>query len=209
VRVVCVSDTHLFEPELPSGDILIHAGDMTMCGRIDETWRQLPWLSRQVPHFKKVIVVPGNHEIGWEESFNEQHKLFVDAGITLLNDTHLIVDGFKIHGSPVQPWFHDWEFNRERGNDIRKHWLLIPEDTGILITHGPPYEILDRCEDGRRVGCEDLLEFVYKIKPKLHVFGHIHEAYGVYEDQGIKFVNASIMNLSYHPVNSPIVVDID
>jgi Icc-related predicted phosphoesterase len=102
----------------------------------------------------------------------------------------------------------DWAFNLQRGPALREKWALIPEGTDVLITHGPPFGILDWTARGERVGCEDLLEAVRRVKPRLHVFGHIHEGYGEHEQDGTRFVNASICTEAYQPTNAPIVVDV-
>ncbi len=84
----------------------------------------------------------------------------------------------------------------------------IPDDIDVLITHGPPYRILDKVISGERVGCVDLKQAVERIKPKLHIFGHIHESYGILEKEGTTYVNASLCNFNYRPINPPIVVDL-
>ncbi|MFN8395634.1 MAG: metallophosphoesterase [Bacteroidia bacterium] len=128
--------------------------------------------------------------------------------VIYLNDSGVEIEGVKIWGSPIQPWFFDWAFNRQRGADIAKHWALIPEDTDILVTHGPPYGILDRTDDGKLVGCEELIKVVERIRPKIHVFGHIHEAHGSLIKDGTHYVNASILNLRYMRVWDATVVEI-
>ena len=107
----------------------------------------------------------------------------------------------------MQPWFHDWAFNRQRGAEIRKHWDLIPTDTDILLVHGPPAGILDRTVHGQRVGCEDLLQTLELVQPKLCVFGHIHEDYGMVRKGDSWFVNASVLNVAYQQVNAPVTVE--
>ena len=91
--------------------------------------------------------------------------------------------------------------------EIKKHWDLIPTDTDILITHGPPYDIFDLTIHSKNAGCEDLLEKVQAIKPNIHVFGHIHEDYGVKDVDGITFINASVLDHQYNVVNLPIEVE--
>jgi Icc-related predicted phosphoesterase len=102
------------------------------------------------------------------------------------------VFGLKVWGSPWQPRFFDWAFNLDRGPDLAAKWALVPDDTDILITHGPPVGILDRTFRGTETGCADLLARVKVVKPRLHLFGHIHEAAGVVETPDTLFVNASI-----------------
>ena len=118
--------------------------------------------------------------------------------------------GLKFWGSPVQPEFMDWAFNVKRGPDIKKYWDMIPDDTDVLITHGPPWGLLDQIRPGREVehlGCGELLKAVRRVKPKLHVFGHIHGGYGSFKEGPTQFVNASLLNEAYRPVNAPIVVE--
>ena len=120
-----------------------------------------------------------------------------------LEDSGVEIEGIKFWGSPVTPWFHDWAFNRL--SDIKHHWDLIPVDTTILITHGPPKGILDLTRSRLNVGCPILLEKIKELKDlKIHSFGHIHEAHGVQEIDEVTFVNASTLNLYYEVQNSPI-----
>ena len=115
----------------------------------------------------------------------------------------------KFWGSPWQPWFYDWAFNLNRGHDIKQKWDLIEHDVDVLITHGPPYGILDKTiHEQTHVGCEELKKCVLRLKPKLHVFGHIHEGYGTYRMGDTVFINACILNVHYQPVNKPIIVEL-
>jgi hypothetical protein len=135
------------------------------------------------------------------------------------SDCYYLEDGFmtleypefsrpiKIYGTPWQPWFHDWAFNVAR-DKISPYWDKIPLDTDILITHGPPMGILDLTLYGDTPGCASLLTYVEKIKPALHVFGHIHEAYGTTRQADTMFVNASVCTRRYIPSNKPVIVDL-
>lgn len=230
MKLVCTSDTHMAEPDLPPGDVLIHAGDFTFKGRPYEITQQLLWLANQRHKFNHVICVPGNHDFGFESNYYQYKSEAANQGITFLNDAEVVVDGVKFWGSPITPWFHNWAFNRYP-EDIEPHWLLMPDDVNVLITHGPPRDILDGVPEydrvligydnhyrpqytkkflsERHVGCPKLLERIKELKQlKLHVFGHIHEGYGQIEKDGVKFVNASHMDDDYKPVNQPIVVEI-
>jgi Icc-related predicted phosphoesterase len=229
-KLVCVSDTHMAEPNLPAGDILIHAGDLTFRGRPEELGKQRMWLAKQVKKFKKVIVIPGNHDFGFETDMGKYRQEFEQEGIVVLNEQEYIYEGIKYFGSPITPFFHAWAFNRI-ATDIDIHWDIIPNDTNVLITHGPPYGILDGVPQYQRtqigmdkhyrpiyskkflhtenVGCPSLLERIQQLKQlRFHVFGHIHPGHGQVEINGVKYVNASIMNDDYQPVNKPIVVEI-
>uniref|UniRef100_A0ABI7ZVU6 Metallophosphoesterase domain containing 1 n=1 Tax=Felis catus TaxID=9685 RepID=A0ABI7ZVU6_FELCA len=109
-----------------------------------------------------------------------------------------------------QPWFYGWGFNLPRGQALLEKWNLIPEGVDILITHGPPLGFLDWVpKKMQRVGCVELLNTVQRrVQPRLHVFGHIHEGYGVMADGTTTYVNASVCTVNYQPVNPPIVIDL-
>jgi Icc-related predicted phosphoesterase len=100
-------------------------------------------------------------------------------------------------------------FNLPRGEPLREKWTSIPEGIDILITHTPPMGIGDRTLFGKNVGCEELILTVRRLRPKLHVFGHIHEAYGEYSQSGIRFINASVVDTGMRVKNSPVIVDLD
>jgi Icc-related predicted phosphoesterase len=119
-----------------------------------------------------------------------------------------LIEGLNIWGSPVQPWFYDWAFNRKRGSEIKKHWDMIPNNTDILITHGPAYGVLDKTIRGEPVGCEELRKRISVINPRISICGHIHEAYGQEFIAQTKFINASVLDVHYQLVNAPILFEI-
>lgn len=205
-KIVLMSDTHMAHENMvvPNGDILIHCGDATFQGEIPEVASFGTWFSK-LPHKYKIFVA-GNHDWLFEKQPSIAKGMF-SKDVIYLEDSLIVINGLKIWGSPVQPWFCDWAFNKARGNQIKKHWDLIPNDIDVLVTHGPPYGILDACPDGN-VGCEELLKVVNRIKPKIHAFGHIHEGHGVVERNGTTFVNASIMDEMYNPVFEPRVIEL-
>ena len=124
-------------------------------------------------------------------------------------DAGTSVDGIKVWGSPWQPEFCEWAFNLPRGQPLRAKWRLIPDDTDVLLTHGPPLGHGDQCAGGHRAGCVDLLhEIQSRVRPAVHAFGHIHEGAGVTSDGATLYVNASTCNLRYRPVNPAVVVDV-
>jgi len=235
MRIVTLSDTHNLHNKItvPDGDLVIHAGDSTGRGTPHELEAFLVWF-RDLPHRHKVLI-SGNHDFCFEESprnpMRRQQAQWQGAvqghgetivirsgigrdfvkdigGITYLQDEGTVIEGLKIWGSPWQPWFFDWAFNLRRGPDIADKWALIPDGTDVVVTHGPPAGILDRTDDGRSVGCEDLRDRIAVVKPKLHVFGHIHEGYGRELHDQTTYVNAAICTSAYRPTNSPIVVDL-
>jgi len=131
------------------------------------------------------------------------------TGCEYLEDSSIEICGLKIYGTPWQPEFSGWAFNLPRGSQCLKRWNNIPTDTDILITHTPPLGFGDLCSTGVRAGCVDLLRSVQKrIKPKYHIYGHIHEGYGVRSDGKILFINASTCDINYLPCNPPVVFDV-
>ncbi len=208
MKIIAISDTHgqHKDLQLPDGDLLLHAGDVSKRGSRAEIMDFLYWFSDQ-PHKYKVFIA-GNHDFYFEKTVPEFINSDIPKNVVYLNDSGTEIEEIKIWGSPIQPWFYDWAFNRQRGADIKKHWNLIPSGTDILITHGPAYGILDLTMDSRAVGCEDLLEKIQEIKPKYHICGHIHEAYGQKRVGDTHYINASVLNLNYRLVNEPIVFEI-
>ena len=189
MRIVCVSDTHSWHDrtEVPDGDLLVHAGDITRHGDLADVEDFDRWLGT-LPHRYKVVIC-GNHDFCFEQTPEQARRRITNA--TYLEDEACVVEGITIYGSPWQPWYGGWAFNLERGRPLAEKWALIPDGTQLLITHGPPEGVLDLTFRGERAGCRDLLERVKAVRPRLHVFGHIHEAAGVVELDGTTFVNAS------------------
>jgi Icc-related predicted phosphoesterase len=203
MRFVALSDTHgKHNFDLPPGDVLLHAGDVSSRGLKSEVQRFLDWFSSLDYTYK--IFIAGNHDFFFEEASKEEIDAMIPNNLIYLNDSGVEIEGIKIWGSPIQPWFHDWAFNRKRGPEIQKHWDLIPADSDIVITHGPAFGIHDRLISGMPVGCEDLLPTLQRIAPKVHLCGHIHEAYGERQVGDTLFLNASILNVRYEIANVPI-----
>ena len=218
MRIVCISDIHLQTNfELPKGDILVDAGDMTFRGNVKEITEAAEWRRDiKASHgFKHVICIAGNHDWLFENDPGIGKMIMQSNGLDYLQDSEIVVDGIKFYGSPWQPEFCDWAFNLSRmTGELAATWEKIPLDTDVLITHGPPQDILDLCGGWdavtRRVGCYDLRQRIKVVQPKLHVFGHIHHSYGQvgWADGPTQFVNASICNEGYDPTHAPIVIDI-
>lgn len=213
-RIVCISDTHNCNDQItvPDGDILIHSGDATITGTVEEVTRFNEWFSN-LPHKHKIFVA-GNHDWLFERD-NNLARILLDNEIIYLQDTSTVIEGLKIYGSPWQPRFYDWAFNLNRGAEMAAKWEMIPNGIDILITHGPPNGILDAVQRRywiENTGCEELRKKVKTVaergRLKLHIFGHIHCGYGTSEQFGIKFINASNCNEEYKPVNLPIVTDL-
>jgi Icc-related predicted phosphoesterase len=207
-RIVCLSDTHNRQGkfEVPEGDILVHAGDLTGRGTLPEVASAMEWLT-SLPHRDK-IVVAGNHDFLFERE-NALARSLV-AGAHYLEDSAVTVRELTVWGSPWQPWFMDWAFNLPRGTALREKWAAIPEGIDILVTHGPPMGTLDRTDRGDEAGCEELRDRLAAMRepPRLHVFGHIHEGHGVVRSPATISVNAAICDVAYRPVNPAVVIDL-
>lgn len=190
-------------------DMIIHAGDISSTGTRFEIEMFLNWFSKL--NYKHKILIAGNHDFFFEEApeYAIESLLNEYPEVTYLNDTNVVIDGIKIHGSPITPYFRNWAFNRHAW-EIEKHWELIPDDTDVLITHGPVYGYLDTTNRNARVGCHHLLDKITKMKQlKYFICGHIHEAYGTYQiDEGPMLINASILNAFYDVWNEPIIIKI-
>lgn len=214
MKITCISDTHNQHNNIPSkhlagGDCIIHSGDMTGRGSRVEVEAFLEWYN-ELPYTHKVLIA-GNHDFFFEEApeYEIEAVLAKYPNIIYLNDSGVEIEGLKIWGSPVQPWFYSWAFNR-KGTEICKHWDLIPLDTDILITHGPAKGYLDLTLNGDVTGCPYLLEKISELTDlKLFVHGHIHEAYGRvdFPDGGV-FLNASVLNARYVMSNLPHEIEI-
>jgi Icc-related predicted phosphoesterase len=204
LKFVAISDTHCrhYNLKLPKGDVLIHAGDVTYRGRQDEVEDFLKWFREQPFRYK--VFIAGNHDFFFQKTKKETLEKMIPREVIYLNDSGVELEGIKLWGSPITPFFFDWAFNRLRGATINKHWKLIPPDTDVLITHGPVFGILDTVMNDRHVGCKDLLKKVKEVKPKVHVCGHIHESYGKIKKNETLFINACVLNESYEFINPPL-----
>lgn len=206
----CVSDLHGSYPKLEGGDLLIVAGDLTSNDTIPAWKVFFEWLEKQ--KYKYIVYIGGNHDGFLENCVPNKDDVWkkdreYPNEIHYLMNTGCEIEGLKIWGSPYTPEFCNWHFMKPRGEEMAKMWEQIPDDTDILITHGPPFDILDKAVDGFdmvKCGCEELLKRVLEVKPKLHVFGHIHESYGEIQIGATKFVNCAHMDGEYNPVNKPI-----
>lgn len=183
VSIVCISDTHNSQPKLPDGDILIHAGDLTQSGSFKELQATLTWLRAQ-PHPTK-IVVAGNHDLLLDagrddpakQTASERASLNWGDIIYLENEETTVVTAngrhLRIYGSPFSARHGNWAFQYPRTQDV---WTeSVPDGIDVLITHGPPRAHLDLLD----LGCVHLLRSLWRVRPRLHVFGHVHEGAGI------------------------------
>ena len=219
MQITVISDTHghhdriksLNKPAINSfdglGKMIIHAGDITEDGTEAEVRDFLRWFAKLPYQYK--IFIGGNHDLFLAENSIVKIGPMIPQGVYYLNNSGLIVDGIRIWGSPVTPYFMDMGFNKKRGKEIRKVWNGVPSQTDILITHGAPLGILDG-----GIGCEDLLNRVVELKPKYHLFGHTHCHTGIKKVGETTFINAAIVDSpdimeipNYQIIAEPIVFD--
>jgi 3',5'-cyclic AMP phosphodiesterase CpdA len=170
-KITFISDTHTKHDKvngfLPGGDILIHAGDLTGRGYLNEIDDFLKWFDK-IDNYDTKIFIAGNHDFGFEDNPNQIKSLLTEyKTVDYLQDDLLLVgkgdyeDMVKVWGTPWQPEFHNWAFNLPRGEKLKEKWDMIPANTDILITHGPPFGKLDYIPyDGKNVGCEELIKRV-------------------------------------------------
>jgi Icc-related predicted phosphoesterase len=229
MKIAFISDTHTFHKDIviPEADVLVHCGDNTIYGETWEFVSFLEWFGSQKPPHK--IFINGNHEVrvaklGLTKDMVAGYNLTHSADIHYLEESGVEIEGIKFWGSPYTPEFFDWAYMYER-KDGERRWMGIPDDVDVLITHGPPFGILDGVQpvagyNFENAGCTDLLAKINEVKPKVHAFGHIHSHYGwtstshIIEDTEeamvlgrILFVNASTCDESYTPVHPVLVVD--
>lgn len=221
MRITLISDTHNKHKQchydLPGGDLLLHAGDISSMGYEHEIREFCKWYNDIVTYQHKIFIA-GNHDWGFQDN-PEKVTEIVESYKTIdyLQDDLLCVgeaygNMVKIWGSPWQPEFHSWAFNLPRNSaQIWEKWLLIPENTDILVTHSPAYGKLDTTEWNRSMplGCEKLAERIAQVKPKIHVCGHIHSGYGYHFDGTTHFFNAAVLGESYQYQNKPLTFDWD
>lgn len=208
MKFVAIADTHGQHDllELPAGDVLIHAGDMTTRGYRHEVESFLTWMEHQDYTYK--ILIAGNHDFFFERETAENIHAIIPSNIIYLENSMVTINNIKIWGSPITPWFYDWAFNKNRGKEISAYWDQIPQGVDIVVTHGPAYNILDKTFSGQNVGCQDLLGKIIEVKPKVHICGHIHEGYGAITIDETRFINASVLNERYIMKNKPIVFEL-
>lgn len=219
IKLTLISDTHNYHnklnDKLPGGDILIHAGDVSSMGYMHEIKYFLEWFSK-IPGYTYKIFIAGNHDFLFEKNPNMAKMLVNEySNIIYLENEEISIPVrehyIKIYGSPIQPCYHNWAFNVKRDSDeIESYWNKIPDDTDILITHGPVHNILDLAKFRNvHTGCERLEKVIFKKHPKMHVCGHIHEGYGWLSKMKTHFFNASVMNENYDCENDPFNIEWD
>ena len=218
MRIVAISDTHSRhqDVQIPDGDVLIHCGDICGHGHNSEVKKFLKWFQAH-PHQHKIFIA-GNHDRCLEAHYEAGRRPdYIPEDVTYLLDEEIVIDGLKFYGAPWTPFFCDWAFMRGRGKFMAERWAKIPDDVDVLITHGPPFGVLDKCSPymskglNRLVGCFDLLQRVIEIQPKVHLFGHIHGGHGQtlgWDQLPTLFVNAATCTEDYKPTQPAQIIDL-
>ncbi len=198
MKIVIISDTHGLHEDLPEmdGDLLIHCGDFEHTADLDSWFDCLD--------FDHVVAIGGNHDHDAAEKYFEELPVFFNAHF--LVDETIEIAGLKIYGSP---WINELEgaaFSLDH-DEIEAKWDIIPDDTDILITHVPPFGILDRARNGENWGCSLLANRVADMNLRFHCFGHVHFSYGVEDRLGVTYVNAASIS-GGEICNRPIILEL-
>ncbi len=217
-KIVAVSDLHGNLPTIPECDILLIGGDICPYTQtnLQAQWLRVAfkeWLDK-VPA-KDVVGVAGNHDFIFE---NHPDLVPKELRWHYLQDESINLHGLNIYGTPWQPRFYDWAFNADEP-ELEKHFGKIPEGTDILVCHGPPHGYGDfapkrywdddtKWPGGEHCGSPALRDRIFKIKPKLVIFGHIHPGRGVYYHEDIIMANVTIVDQRYEPIHDPMSFDI-
>ncbi len=208
-RIVALSDTHRQRPQIPDGDILIHAGDVCGYGHAFEFEQEMRWLG-SLPHAQKLFT-PGNHDRCVEYDTAWAHGVCALAGVRMFIDAPVTLDAIRFYFSPRTPIFLNWAF-MQPADVAKKFWKRTPE-CDVLVTHGPPRGIHEACPE--HVGCPELLAAVTRIQPRVHLHGHIHEHFSSRQDftwannRKTLFANISALDAQYRMAAEPLVFDIE
>ncbi len=210
MEICCISDLHGYFPDVGSGDLLIICGDLTARDQINQYVEFYIWLAEQ--NYIHKILIAGNHDNEIQKGLDYE---FANENIYYLEDSGMEIEGLKIWGSPWSKTFegmnpHCKAFTCDTEEELAEKWAMIPDDTDILITHSPPYGILDEVKHDyysgfvsnmkytpkhEHVGSKSLFDISRKLKNlKLFVFGHIHEGYGMIDCQSMQ--NHLLMSLT-------------
>jgi Icc-related predicted phosphoesterase len=208
LRILAISDTHELHRDLdrlPESDLLIHGGDWTFFSKRASAIEDFDeWLAEQPVRCRSVLV-PGNHEFYREA--DRSRRMLTSSAIVLIEEA-VTVNGLKIWGSPITP-LYGGAFGISDPEKRAAHYATIPSDTHILVTHGPPYGILDgKPGTTEHFGCPELLKAVKRVKPLLHIFGHVHSGYGILQTPDTTFINASLLGPDGYILNKPVLIDL-
>ena len=197
MKILHISDTHGCHRrlhDLPQADIVVHSGDFTMNGSEQEALDFMNWFC-DLPYLQKIFIC-GNHD----ECLYGATIDGLDGNVHYLCNSGIEIEGLKFYGIPM--FMGDCITDRQT-----RHYANIPDDTDILITHTPPFGILD-FDDNINYGSEELLSRISVVRPRLNLFGHIHARHGIKVFNGITFSNGAIMNADYSNLEKPNFIEI-
>lgn len=199
VTIEAISDTHNnrhLNIKLKGADILVHAGDISNYGSYSEVKSFLDWFE-SLKNYKYKIFIAGNHDLSFEDKHEWLEELLAktSSNVIYLEDRAVKLLGLKFYGTPWCPSFGDWAF-MDNENNLDTIFKCIPKDTDVLISHTPPFGVMDINRYGSNCGSQSILNNSYNVK--LHIFGHIHESYGVKEVGNKVYCNASTYKVDYN-----------
>lgn len=196
MKILHLSDTHSQHhklKKLPDADIIIHSGDVSFAGSESEIVDFIEWFCHLPYRYK--IFIAGNHD-------NFLYAANIDGlpeNCFYLCNSKIEIEDKTFYGNPL---FMEDIISGEYEDNINK----IPSGIDVLITHQPPHTILD-LSGNINYGSRELLEKVLEIKPKYHLFGHIHDAYGLQKQSEITFINSAVLDANYNLTNKPSLFD--
>ena len=201
LKICVVSDSHGFHNKIiiPPCDILIFAGDANINSE-NQLIEFNKWLGKQPGKYK--IIIGGNHDGLLEEFDNYKISYYLSNAIYLENES-VTIEGIKFWGSPFSKEFNGWSFMRY-DEDLKEIWDTIPEDTDVIIAHGPAFGRLDKIE-WKNEGSQTLRDRIDIIKPKVVISGHIHSQHGHCRNETTDFYNGSVLDDNYKLVYEPLV----
>ena len=208
MRIVAISDTHTKHRDLnlPKGDVLIFAGDGEFRNSL-ELFGFDEWLSGL--KYKCIIAIAGNHDF-YCERFPNEVRNYLTKAVYLKDEPYVLPNGMTLWGTPMTPTFLNWAFMESEENLDRYHWSKIPENTDILLSHGPAYGHLDVAYPKQKgnLGSKTLAKRIETLKIPYVISGHIHGGYGVERTKNTTYINCSVLDEDYNLMNKPIVIDV-
>lgn len=212
MRIATTADLHGNLPAVPECDVLVLAGDLTPATDHDVEF-QARWLDTtfrtwlEAAPAKAIVGIAGNHDFVFERA---PELVPADLPWTYLQDEVATVQGLRFFGSPWTPWFYDWAFNAPQHDAaeafLDERYATVPDNTDVLVIHGPPAGYGDRTSAGHLAGSSAFLRLIERTTPSLAVFGHIHEGRGAWTRGDTQLVNASAVTVQYELVDDPVVV---
>lgn len=211
MKLIILSDTHgcIQDIKIPSGDVLIHCGDFSNNGSYKELVGQLNIFAEQQHLWK--LWIPGNHDLflGRKDSYllSDLYDQYAQRGMFYLCDNGIEIESINFYGTPWSNPYFNWAFMLSE-EEQEKKFTMIPFDTDVLISHTPPYGILDRNREGIHCGSKALLRRIEEVRPGISCFGHLHDARGEnsHSIKGTTFINAS--NINGWVIHPPVEIEI-